>query len=52
MTGNTVLLGIAVAQLDGDAATRSSLARAGLIAGAAPGAWITGSAGRATQVRT
>ena len=40
MTGNTVLLGIALAQLDGDAAARSSLALAGFLAGAAAGAWI------------
>ena len=35
MTGNTVLLGIALAQLDGDAAARSGLALAGFLAGAA-----------------
>lgn len=35
--GNTVLLGIAVAQLDGEAATRSSLALAGFLVGAAIG---------------
>ena len=40
MTGNTVLLGIALAQLDGDAAARSGLALAGFLAGAAAGAWI------------
>jgi uncharacterized membrane protein YoaK (UPF0700 family) len=40
MTGNTVLLGIAIAQLDGDAAIRSSLALAGFLAGAGVGAWI------------
>lgn len=40
MTGNTVLLGIALAQLDGDAVARSSLALAGFLAGAAAGAWI------------
>jgi len=40
MTGNTVLLGIALAQLDGDAIARSSLALAGFLAGAAAGAWI------------
>ena len=40
MTGNTVLLGIALAQLDGHAVARSSLALAGFLAGAAAGAWI------------
>lgn len=40
MTGNTVLLGIALAQLDGEAVARSSLALAGFLAGAAAGAWI------------
>ncbi|MCL4746728.1 MAG: DUF1275 family protein [Burkholderiaceae bacterium] len=40
MTGNTVLLGIALAQLDGDAIARSSLALAGFLTGAAAGAWI------------
>lgn len=40
MTGNTVLLGIALAELDGDAIRRSSLALAGFLAGAAAGAWI------------
>lgn len=40
MTGNTVLLGIALAQLDSDAVARSSLALAGFLAGAAAGAWI------------
>jgi uncharacterized membrane protein YoaK (UPF0700 family) len=40
MTGNTVLLGIALAQLDGDAAVRSGLALAGFLIGAAAGAWI------------
>lgn len=40
MTGNTVLLGIALAQLDGDAAARSGLALAGFLTGAAAGAWI------------
>jgi uncharacterized membrane protein YoaK (UPF0700 family) len=40
MTGNTVLLGMALAQLDGDAAARSSLALAGFLAGVAAGAWI------------
>lgn len=40
MTGNTVLLGIALAQLDDDAVARSSLALAGFLAGAAAGAWI------------
>lgn len=33
MSGNTVLLGMALAQLDGDAVARSSLALAGLLAG-------------------
>lgn len=40
MTGNTVLLGIALAELDGDAIRRSILALAGFLAGAAAGAWI------------
>jgi uncharacterized membrane protein YoaK (UPF0700 family) len=40
MTGNTVLLGIALADFDGDAIARSSLALAGFLAGAAVGAWI------------
>lgn len=40
MTGNTVLLGIAFAELDGAAIRRSSLALAGFLAGAATGAWI------------
>lgn len=40
MTGNTVLLAIALAQLDGDAIARSSLALAAFLAGAAAGAWI------------
>ncbi|HQX52053.1 MAG TPA: YoaK family protein [Planctomycetaceae bacterium] len=40
MTGNTVLLGIALAQFDGDAIARAGLALAGFVAGAAAGAWI------------
>ena len=40
MTGNTVLLGLAVAQFDGDAAARSGVALAGFLMGAAAGAWI------------
>lgn len=40
MTGNTVLLGIALAQLDGGAIARSGFALAGFLAGAAAGAWI------------
>ena len=40
MTGNTVLLGIAIAQLNGEAAARSTLALAGFLAGAVPAAWI------------
>jgi uncharacterized membrane protein YoaK (UPF0700 family) len=40
MTGNTVLLGIALAELDGDAISRSGLALAGFLVGAAMGAWI------------
>lgn len=40
MTGNTVLLAIALAQFDGDAIVRSSLALVGFFAGAAVGAWI------------
>ena len=40
MTGKTVLLGIALAELDGDAIRRSILALAGFLAGAAAGAWI------------
>ena len=40
MTGNTVLLAIALAERDGDAIARSSLALAGFLAGVAVGAWI------------
>ena len=40
MTGNTVLLAIGLAQLDIDAAVRSTVALAGFLAGAAMGAWI------------
>lgn len=40
MTGNTVLFGIALAQLDANAIARSGLALAGFLAGAAAGAWI------------
>lgn len=40
MTGNTVLLGIALAQFDGAGAARSGLALTGFLAGAAVGAWI------------
>lgn len=40
MTGNTVLLAIGLAQLDIDAAVRSSVALAGFLAGAAVSAWI------------
>lgn len=40
MTGNTVLLGIAIAQFDGGAIARSGLALAGFLAGVAVGAWI------------
>lgn len=40
MTGNTVLLGIALAEFDGGAIARSSFALAGFLAGAAIGAWI------------
>ena len=40
MTGNTVLLAIGLAQLDADAAVRSSVALAGFLGGAAAGAWI------------
>lgn len=40
MTGNTVLLGIAIAQLNGEAAARSTLALAGFLGGAMPAAWI------------
>jgi len=40
MTGNTVLLAIGIAQLDTDAAIRSSIALAGFLGGAAVGAWI------------
>jgi uncharacterized membrane protein YoaK (UPF0700 family) len=40
MTGNTVLLAIGLAQLDTDAAIRSSVALAGFLGGAAVGAWM------------
>ena len=40
MTGNTVLLAIGLAQLDADAAVRSSVALAGFLGGAGAGAWI------------
>ena len=40
MTGNTVLLAIGLAQLDANAAVRSSVALAGFLGGAAVGAWI------------
>ena len=40
MTGNTVLLAIALAQADGDAAARAALALAGFLAGAATGARV------------
>ncbi|HXJ54820.1 MAG TPA: YoaK family protein [Burkholderiales bacterium] len=40
MTGNTVLLGIAIAQLNSEAAVRSTLALAGFLSGAVPAAWI------------
>ena len=40
MTGNTVLLAIGLAQLDANAAGRSSVALAGFLVGAAAGAWI------------
>lgn len=40
MTGNTVLLGIALAQLRMDAAARSGLALAGFFAGAGLAAWL------------
>jgi len=40
MTGNTVLLGIALAEFDGAAIRRASLALAGFLAGAAVGAWV------------
>jgi uncharacterized membrane protein YoaK (UPF0700 family) len=40
MTGNTVLLGVAVVQGDADAAGRAGLALAGFLAGGAIGAWI------------
>jgi uncharacterized membrane protein YoaK (UPF0700 family) len=40
MTGNTVLLGIAVAQLDSQAALRAGLALAGFLAGAVIATWI------------
>ena len=39
MTGNTVLLALSFAQLDGGAELRSSLALAGFLGGAAAGAW-------------
>jgi len=40
MTGNTVLLGLAIAQPDREAAVRSILALAGFLLGAVPVAWI------------
>lgn len=40
MTGNTVLLGIALAELDGGAIARSGFALAGFLTGAAVGAWF------------
>lgn len=40
MTGNTVLLGIALVQRDAQATLHSGLALAGFVAGAAAGAWI------------
>jgi uncharacterized membrane protein YoaK (UPF0700 family) len=40
MTGNTVLLGIALAEFDGAAIRRASLALVGFLAGAAVGAWV------------
>ncbi|MEO8848762.1 MAG: YoaK family protein [Casimicrobiaceae bacterium] len=40
MTGNTVLLAIAIAHFDADAAARSGLALAGFVAGVGAGAWI------------
>jgi uncharacterized membrane protein YoaK (UPF0700 family) len=40
MTGNTVLLGMALAQLNGEAAVRSGLALGGFLAGAALAAWL------------
>lgn len=40
MTGNTVLLGLAVIQADGEAALRAGLALLGFLAGGALGAWV------------
>jgi uncharacterized membrane protein YoaK (UPF0700 family) len=40
MTGNTVLLGLALVEADGQAALRSGLALAGFLVGSALGAWI------------
>jgi uncharacterized membrane protein YoaK (UPF0700 family) len=42
MTGNTVLLGIAVAQVDNRATIRASLALVGFLIGAIIGTWIVG----------
>ena len=40
MTGNTVLLGVALVQGEADAAGRAGLALGGFLAGGAIGAWI------------
>jgi uncharacterized membrane protein YoaK (UPF0700 family) len=40
MTGNTVLLGLALVEADSQATLRSGLALAGFLVGSALGAWI------------
>jgi uncharacterized membrane protein YoaK (UPF0700 family) len=42
MTGNTVLLGLALVEADSQAALRSGLALAGFLVGSALGAWVIG----------
>ncbi len=46
MTGNTVLLGLAVGQAHGAAVARSALAVMGFVAGVAAGAWVAGRGSR------
>src|SRR5918996_2479828 len=41
MTGNTVLLGLALGQAESGAAIRSSIALVGFLGGASLGAWVT-----------
>jgi uncharacterized membrane protein YoaK (UPF0700 family) len=42
MTGNTVLLGLALAEADSQAALRAGLALVGFLVGSALGAWVIG----------